>query len=185
MDGVGWDALPFSAIASIVEHAASTLPRHQAAATLSALRSLNCHWRASVDDAMTCWQAPVGARAPELPAALARWAHLRQLKLQQSVLDAAAVDALARCRRLTELRLCGVEAPAGLFEAVARLPVLRRLSYQPAGGAPVAGSLAPLAACTELLSLELHDMHEQVQCSHAICGAPAQCKRCLASDVFM
>ena len=150
-----WDALPFSAVEGIVA-VVSQLPPHQARATLVALRLLCRHWRAAVDDAMPEWHAPLATSAGAAAAVLGRWRHLRRLTLQHVELDGAALDALACCHRLEFLHLCVVAAPRGLFEAVARLPALRVLFYQPADGVAEGPRLAPLSACTALSRFDVH-----------------------------
>lgn len=133
--GGAWDALPFSAIAAVVETAAQ-LPPHQAARTLAALRLLNRHWRSVVDDCAPAWHPPPSRTAAQITPLLTRWQHLRRLSLDECWLDGAALAALARCRRLAHLHLCLVRTDQPLFEALAQLPALRSLIYTQADDPP-------------------------------------------------
>ncbi|PRW05869.1 leucine-rich repeat-containing G- coupled receptor 4-like [Chlorella sorokiniana] len=169
-DAPDWAALPFSAVALIVAHA-SCLPRHQSGAALSALRLANRHWRSAVDDSIRSWhlQPYIGAPHNRVAAVLRRWQHLEALTLSSCVVDEAALQALGRCRRLSQLSfthfvrfdLPGAAAARRLWEVVAALPALQLLTVHASDEGPTPAGLAALAGCSSLTALELHDFHRE------------------------
>ncbi|KAL4428019.1 hypothetical protein ABPG75_002108 [Micractinium tetrahymenae] len=190
-----WGHLPFDAAAAIVA-TLHTLPRHQALAAFAALRRTSRHWRHAVDDALQHWEAPpallaghaAAADAHALQTLLRRFRALRALTLDwctaegwgedeqapPPTLGTAALQALASLRRLETLSLRGCRPTAALFYAVAALPSLHSLSFEPgtsdacltSSGSTSSGlagdpgaSPAPLAGCSALTSLELQSLN--------------------------
>ncbi|KAL4445377.1 hypothetical protein ABPG77_011202 [Micractinium sp. CCAP 211/92] len=182
-----WGNLPFDAAAAVVATLTS-LPSHQAQAAFTALRLTSRHWRHAADDALQRWTARAYLLADHnvpdsnedgLVVLLRRFRNLRTLELDWArwqapprSLSAAALQALASLRRLETLTLCGCYPTAELFPAVAALPSLHSLVFEPYVGwsrgisfesrrafaARPDVSVAPLARCTALASLELRNV---------------------------
>ncbi len=148
---------------------------------------------AAADDALQRWTARAYLLADHnvpdsnedgLVVLLRRFRNLRTLELDWSrlqepprSLSAAALQALASLRRLETLTLCGCYPTAELFPAVAALPSLHSLVFEPYVGwsrgisfesrrafaARPDVSVAPLARCTALASLELRNVDTAVR----------------------
>lgn len=181
-----WGALLGPAVARVVEHA-SRLPRHQAHASVSALRLTSRHWRSAVDDAIRSWLTqPSGGSSPgHVAAVLRRWQHLEALTLDSCVVDETVLQALARCRRLRQLTstisvryLLPGAAARRLWEVVGSLPALQSLTVHAAREGPSPAGLAALAACTSLTELELENFYPKVRLWPGLRGA---CKQAVAA----